>query len=53
MKGLVYTGIQMSEIQDLDLPIAGAAQVLVVAQQQHLEALLHLHVLHAMHMPYT
>ena len=29
MKGLVYTGTQMSEIQDLDEPIAGAAQVLV------------------------
>ena len=29
MKGLVYTGTQMSEIQELDLPIAGAAQVLV------------------------
>ena len=24
MKGLVYTGTQMSEIQDLDEPIAGA-----------------------------
>ena len=29
MKGLVYTGTQMSEIQDLEEPIAGSAQVLV------------------------
>ena len=29
MRGLVYVGTQMSEIQDLDEPVAGAAQVLV------------------------
>ena len=29
MKGLVYTGTQMSEIRDLDLPVAGDDQALV------------------------
>ncbi|MDA7560445.1 hypothetical protein N8860_01695 [Alphaproteobacteria bacterium] len=29
MKALVYTGTQMSEIRDVDVPVAGDNQVLV------------------------
>jgi hypothetical protein len=29
MKALVYTGTQMSEIRDVDMPVAGDNQVLV------------------------